>query len=89
MGKVVYLDAQRPHLSGTARCLSCQHQWAAVSPVGTVWLACPSCLLLRGRYVNYCEIEKAEHWTCHCGCDLFFVTPGGMYCPNCGTVQRF
>lgn len=28
-------DKRNPHLAGTAKCLSCGHEWAAVAPVGT------------------------------------------------------
>lgn len=80
-------EENTPHLAGKAVCLSCRHQWAAVAPIGTVWLECPQCTLLRGRFINPVE-RDCPHWYCHCGCDLFYATENGMYCPNCGTWQH-
>lgn len=76
-------EGRTPHLSGSARCLACQHEWVAVAPVGSIWLECPACSLIRGRYFEPAE-KPARHWTCNCGCDLFHVTPNEIYCPNCG-----
>ncbi len=75
-------------LSGAARCLACQHEWVAVAPVGSIWLECPSCTLIRGRFVAQVELD-GDHWHCNCGNDLFNATPEGVYCPNCGTWQKF
>jgi len=92
MGDVVQLtDAKakrEPHLSGPARCFNCEQQWVAVAPVGTSgWLECPQCHLLRGRLIYPCLKADALHWKCHCGNDLFYVTPQGYYCPQCGVNQ--
>lgn len=76
-------ESEQPHISGMARCLDCKHEWAAVAPLQTIWLECPKCTLLRGRFTG--PYEKAHaHWECKCGNDLFCVTPDGYYCPNCG-----
>lgn len=80
-------EEHTPHLAGKATCLDCRHQWAGVAPVGTVWLECPNCRLLRGRFLNPVERE-GPHWQCNCGCDLFYVTDSGMYCPDCGAWQH-
>lgn len=82
--------ARDPHLSGIAICINCQRQWAANAPVGTVWLACPTCTLIRGRFLHHAEIRRGSHWTCRCGCNLFLIAPDfDVYCPNCGTSQDF
>lgn len=86
MGEVVNLDAQRPHLAGEAICLSCKHEWAAVCPIGTTWLECPACHLLRG-VMKFPVIRDGLHWTCACGNQLFYISPDGTYCPNCGGWQ--
>lgn len=26
---------------------------------------------------------------CNCGCELFFITPDGHLCPNCGIYQSY
>lgn len=85
--RVVSLDERRPHNAGQARCLDCKHEWAAVCPVGTTWLECPACTLFRGRMIGQHE-RDGPHWFCHCGNELFYVTPDGTYCPNCGEWQR-
>lgn len=72
---------------GKARCLDCKHEWIAEAPLGATWLECPSCTLHRGRYV-YATERAGMEWNCHCGNDLFKVTPDGYYCPNCGDWQR-
>ena len=97
-GKIVSLDkvreARSPHMTGKAVCLDCRHEWVAVMPVtsdttciGAQWLECPECTLERGRF-RFHTTSPGLHWTCNCGCDLFFVTDKHFYCPNCGAVQR-
>ena len=80
-------EAREPHNTGKARCIDCKHEWVAVAPVGTVWLICPACVLERGRFI-YQHQREGAHWTCHCNNDLFYVTPEGCYCPNCGEWQK-
>ncbi len=80
-------EQRSPHSSGKARCLACAHVWIAVSPIGTIWMECPACKLMKGRYVFEHQWDR-PHWTCNCGCDLFSVTPEGFYCPNCGEWQK-
>lgn len=87
---VVDLSAERekrtPHSAGRARCLACKHEWVAVAPTGVTWMECPACLLERGRFVGQHEVE-GPHWFCPCGNNLYFATPEGLYCPNCGLWQ--
>lgn len=87
--KVVQLSdyRQEPHVSGTARCLSCKHEWIAVAPAITEWLECPECGMMRGRHVFPYSRTDDEHWTCSCGNDLFHITHNCTYCPNCGDIQ--
>ncbi len=80
-------EKRQPHISGKARCLDCRHEWVAVAPVGVTWMECPSCSLLRARYV-YPIREAKQHWICQCGNDLFHILVDGCYCPNCGVVQK-
>lgn len=86
MGEVHDIGEARPHTTGRARCLDCKHEWIAVAPCEMVWLDCPSCTLVRGRYIFNFE-RSGYHWTCQCGCDLFHVSAIGVYCPNCGEWQ--
>ena len=77
---------REPHMTGPAMCLSCQHEWTAVAPLGVLWLECPACSLMRGRFIANVERDDA-HWECNCGNRLFYITPRGAYCPNCGLWQ--
>ena len=53
-------------------------------------MECPECGSHRGLYVHYFGLpEGSQMWRCHCGNELFFVTPDGMYCPGCALWQRF
>lgn len=81
--KVVSLADRRPHMSGAARCLDCKHEWQAVAPIGTLWLECPNCTLVRGRAIYHHSRDGVEY-TCNCGNDLMRLKPEGCYCPNCG-----
>lgn len=76
-----------PHASGECVCLDCKHEWVGVAPVGEVWLECPACHLVRGRFLNPVVRNEAQRWTCLCGNDLFYITRECTYCPNCGEIQ--
>jgi Zn finger protein HypA/HybF involved in hydrogenase expression len=80
-------EEKTPHSSGKARCLDCKHEWEAVALVGTEWLECPGCHSKKGRFIYHFEPEHFVKWTCNCGNDLFYATPYGYFCPNCGTWQ--
>lgn len=86
MGQVVDIKTVRrePHVSGEAKCLACLYVWIAVIPTGTIWLECPGCSLLRGRFMYPTVDHNRLHLTCRCGNDLFFITKDFCYCPNCG-----
>ncbi len=73
--------------TGKAKCLACKHEWVAVAPVGVTWMECPECTLERGRFFAQ-HVREGEHWQCNCGNDLFYVSPDGVYCPNCGEWQN-
>lgn len=80
-------EKTEPHLSGPAKCAGCQHEWAAVAPVGITQLTCPACNQLKGFFklpatANYC-------WTCGCGGILFQLTPDGALCIGCGCTTAY
>lgn len=81
-------EEREPHLSGRAVCFACKHVWLAVAPVGTVYLQCPSCTMVKGALVN--PVERDEpHWVCNCGNSFFACGErSGMYCTNCGAIQE-
>lgn len=82
-------EERMPHTSGIAKCLACKHEWVAVSPFingYVMWLECPACGLVRGKY-KFQHERNGEHWACNCGNDLFHLSRNGVYCPNCGSWQ--
>lgn len=86
---VIDLDQKRqernPHISGVATCAACRHEWAAAVPVGTIFLECPKCHTLKGRFVNPALLEPGiERLECQCGCQLFSATRDKLVCINCG-----
>lgn len=81
-------EERSPHSSGQARCLDCKHEWVAVAPIGTYWLQCPSCSLVRGKYIFMFNFPDELHWNCNCGNDLFYMLKDCCVCPNCGEKQK-
>lgn len=77
-----------PHLSGTARCLHCKHEWVAVAPVGTLSLVCPSCDLARGAWYRNAGVD-GDYWLCNCGSEVFAVRLAGILCMCCGVATSF
>lgn len=84
-------------IEGEARCLSCSHEWRAVTPVGIVEFECPACELLKGVwYTNILpDPDKAEYWQCgNCEGNFFTLvryeeTVPVMHCLTCGKAQEF
>ena len=76
-----------PHLTGSAHCLACKHEWEAVAPVGTVWLECPNCTSLKGtlRTPAYPE-DDVPILMCGCGCELFVILKDCLQCTQCGNA---
>lgn len=92
MGDVVQLSERRPHISGMAFCTHCDHRFAAVAPAGTAhqWLECPACHTEKALYQFPCCLPAGGLVrTCDCGNQLFYLTPAGHLCPNCGTYQQY
>jgi len=94
MANIVDLAAARSerrehdHMTGSARCLGCQHQWEAVAPIGTTELECPACGLKKGRFANP-VVRGDVTWTCACSNDLFRISgQAQVYCANCGAIQE-
>ena len=90
MGAVVDLASRKsdPHLAKKARCCVCRHEWVAVAPLGTDWLECPDCHLMKGRYLHpKVPCDGFEMLSCACGCDVFRVTEKWAFCIHCGTER--
>ena len=91
MSKIVQLNEFKKYndqwVCGHAVCLDCKKEWVAVSN-GAIWLECPGCGLIRGRFKYQFERDGHE-LICGCGNDLFYCKLEGIYCPNCGEWQYF
>lgn len=83
-------DSKNPHASGPARCLSCQHEWAAVVPLPLPpekWLECPSCGQPKGSLSPFVPNESAL--VCVCKNVVFYATRKTLMCPVCAeTYER-
>lgn len=86
MTKVVDLSEYRPHIGGDAKCLTCNHEWVAVAPIGTVDLECPKCSTFKGVFMYMTAPEVV--WECNCGNQLFFIDEHGPMCSKCGLRQE-
>jgi hypothetical protein len=83
-------DETEPHGSGEAFCIACSHTWQAVAPVGTVDLECPSCHCHKGKWkFEFYPSESQLVRVCDCGNQLFYLTPDGHLCANCGIYQGY
>lgn len=93
MGEVVaFREKSDPHCSGPAVCLGCRHKWAAVAPVGTWLLECPSCGTLKGVYEGLCQAQPGDlAFACNCGCKALTAYKRGalfhLICMKCGVDQ--
>lgn len=78
------------HGSGEAFCIQCGHTWHAVAPVGTVDLECPSCRTMKGKWrFEFQPTPGTLVRECNCGNQLFYLTPAGHLCANCGFYQLY
>jgi len=74
--------------TGIAVCMTCKHEWNTAAPVGTLYLQCPDCSFspIMAKAVANCAAEESVG---DCGNDLFYITPKGHLCPNCGNYQEY
>lgn len=85
-------EKEEPHLAGEALCIGCRHEWAAVAPVGTWQLECPSCCTWKGvfRYPVGADVGDLL-FVCNCGCEALtaYMHHGRfrLKCMSCGTEQ--
>lgn len=78
------------HASGEAFCLHCRHEWIAVATLGTTQLECPECRTMKGKWrFEFKPAPGSLVRECSCGNQLFYLTPDGHLCANCGTYQRY
>lgn len=77
-------------MRGEAFCIACDHTWQGVALTGTVHLECPSCRTMKGRFRFECMPGPGQLVSeCACGNQLFYLTPDGHLCANCGVYRRY
>lgn len=75
---------------GEAFCIACGHTWRAVAPTGTVDLECPACRTMKGKWrFEFRPAPGQMVRVCNCGNQLFYLTPDGHLCANCGIYQGY
>lgn len=82
-------EPKDPHGSGDAFCLKCGHEWVAVAPIGVTHLQCPECKTMKGHWKFEFFPKEQMVRECQCGNQLFYLTPEGHLCPNCGIYQQY
>jgi hypothetical protein len=85
MGKVVELSSYRPQswINGTMLCTACKYEWVGVCPVGRKdGIECPLCGTERA-VLKY-PVVPETYVVCSCGGELFYITPEGAMCRECG-----
>ena len=83
-------QAEQQWGSGEAFCIACGHEWAGVAPTGTTTLECPACHAHKGKWkFEFYPAEGQMIRVCNCGNRLFYLTPDGHLCANCGIYQRY
>ena len=75
---------------GAAFCLGCNHTWEATAPVGVTRFECPACHAVKGMWrFEFAPSPGQLVRECDCGNQLFYLTPEGHLCANCGTYQSY
>lgn len=75
---------------GEAFCIQCGHEWEAITDTGTVQLECPNCHTMKGLFKFPFEPNEGQLVReCGCGNQLFYLSPEGHLCANCGIYQRY
>lgn len=88
--KVVPFARAEPHATGYAHCFGCGHTWVRVAPIGTTRFECPECHAIKGTWTfEFAPDEGSLVRECNCGNQLFYLTPDGHLCANCGTYQTY
>lgn len=87
MSNIVDLTEYRPHFTGPAKCLSCNHEWTAVCAVGTVEFQCPRCHTFKGVSIGMTAPQMV--FTCDCGNQHFYLGDGVYMCSRCGQHRDY
>ena len=83
-------EPKKQHGIGEAFCIACGHVWTAVASTGTIDLACPNCSTMKGKWrFEFKPRPGQQVRECECGNQLFYLTPDGHMCANCGIYQEY
>jgi hypothetical protein len=78
------------HGYGEAFCIACNCTWGACAPTGTTVLECPNCKAMKGHFkFKFAPADGQFVYECDCGNQLFYLTPDGHLCANCGVYQIY
>lgn len=86
MGEVVVLQEHKTHITGEAKCLTCDYIWVAIAPIGTVELECSNCGTWKGVFTGMTCPDLV--WECDCGNQHFYIDDIGAMCSRCGLRQH-
>lgn len=77
------------HWAGEIRCIGCQHEWAGVAPMGTMWVECPECGFSKGhpKHPFSCAVGESVY-SCACGSQALTAVANSAHmkimCMACG-----
>jgi hypothetical protein len=76
--------------TGEAFCIQCGYEWVAVVESGIVDLECPECKTFKCKFKFEFRVNEGQKvWECNCGNKLFYLTPEGHLCANCGIYNSY
>jgi len=80
-----------PHATGEAFCMHCKYEWVATAPIGlNERFECPACTSHKGMFkYQFAPSDDDELYECNCGNQLFYITPEGHLCANCGIYNEY
>lgn len=76
------------YLEGQADCVDCDHEWRAVSSIGTRAIECPNCGGMGGRF-RHRVIRGNGLYRCNCGSIDLRANRDFVYCSACGMPMSF
>lgn len=77
---------RRPHLSGTARCVNCGHEWDCRAPLGVFQMECDKCHTNGGVWMGLAKgsLDHPRYTCVKCGNWVFVLDTVALICTRCG-----
>lgn len=88
MSNVIEFGRKEKWASGVTICMSCRHEEVTVAPLGVIDMECSACGSMKSRWKGEFRPDD-DVSTCKCGNQMFYMTPQGHFCPNCGDYQKY